>query len=265
MRVFYYPRVFLIARPALDLQGIEELLKEYDMKPEDWLRGADDSDAEGLVEVMGRLCYGSFGDRQGRIGAESYLRNIIQSGHGSVLEHANWSFFVAGASRGYAMQQVRHRAGFAYSQESTHFIRYEEGPSDKRSQEPGACLTGLEPSQAIVAYDSMKQALAAYELLWESIRTTFKEDAKVKKIVSGQARGVLPNGLESRIGITANARAFRHFCEMRGNRENCLEIRLVACQIFNILNAEAPAIFQGMRSEWGSDEYPIVVSKRHKV
>ena len=267
MRLFYEPKVILLARPELIPEGVDELLAEYGMEPGDWKRGNFDTDGEGLVEVMGRLCYGSFGDRQGRIGADAYLKNIISAGHGSVLEHSNWSFLVTGAGRGYTHQQVRHRAGFAYSQESTHFIKYHDGPSDKRTQEPGFCLTGFdtEESQAL-AIEGAKKSIEAYQKLWENLREQFGADAKVKKIVSGAARGLLPTGIESRIGITANARALRHFCEMRGSMENVLDIRLVAVQMLEILFKEAPAIFQGMEIQWDtSDGYPIVVSRRPKV
>ncbi len=217
MRLFYEPNVILIARPELVEDGVRALLNEYGMEMDDWERGMMDSDSEGLVEVMGRLCYGSFGERQGRVGAEAYLKNIISAGHGSVLEHANWSFLVSGASRGYTHQQVRHRAGWAYSQESTHFIKYSDEPSDKRTQEPGFCLTGFDDEESQrLAIEGAQQSILAYQKLWKNLRDQFGEDAKVKKIVSGAARGLLPTGIESRIGITANARALRHFMEMRG-------------------------------------------------
>jgi thymidylate synthase (FAD) len=259
MKIHYLPKTILIARPSISYVGVEQALAEYGMKLEDWKIKQDDQEGDLLVEFMGRLCYGSFGERQGRVGTESYMENILSSGHGSIMEHANWSFLIARCGRGYTHQQVRHRAGFAYSQESTHFIRYgEEG------QEPGICVTGISTELQTAFISASEKAIKAYEQLWKDIQATFPEGASVKKIVSGSARGILPNALESRIGITANARALRHFCEMRGTPNNTLEIRLVACQLASIMKIEASAMFQDfIFGENGG--YPTVISKYRKV
>src|SRR5207237_2922477 len=51
-----------------------------------------------------------------------YLENIKKQGHGSVLEHANYSLLVEGVSRSLTHELVRHRAGFAYSQLSQRYV-----------------------------------------------------------------------------------------------------------------------------------------------
>ena len=51
-----------------------------------------------------------------------YLDNIKKQGHGSVLEHANYSLLVEGVSRSLTHELVRHRAGFAYSQLSQRYV-----------------------------------------------------------------------------------------------------------------------------------------------
>jgi thymidylate synthase (FAD) len=265
MRIFTEPKVILVARPALVQEGITEVLAEYDAEPGDWNRGEGElSDGDGLAEFMGRMCYGSFGDRQGRVGGQAYFENVLTGGHGSVLEHACWSFVVTRASRGYTHQQVRHRAGWAYSQESQHFIRYSES-DEPGSQEAGACLTGIPPELSGMVQDWVKDAMLTYEILWAEIRRTFPPEAKAKKDVSGTARALLPAILESRIGITANARALRHFCELRGKRDNVLEIRLVAAQVARIMKQEAPAIFQDIEIGAADDGHPVVTSRWGKV
>ena len=57
-----------------------------------------------------------------------YLRNILKSGHGSVLEHANFTFLFHNVSRVFTHELVRHRAGAAYSQESMRFVRLTDIP-----------------------------------------------------------------------------------------------------------------------------------------
>ena len=51
-----------------------------------------------------------------------YLENIKKQGHGSVLEHANYSVLLEGVSRSLTHELVRHRAGFAYSQLSQRYV-----------------------------------------------------------------------------------------------------------------------------------------------
>src|SRR4030095_6478382 len=51
-----------------------------------------------------------------------YLENIKKQGHGSVLEHANYSILLEGVSRSLTHELVRHRAGFAYSQLSQRYV-----------------------------------------------------------------------------------------------------------------------------------------------
>jgi flavin-dependent thymidylate synthase len=81
------------------------------------------SDGERLAEFAGRLCYMSLGPDldmdghktiKGRVGNDKYLDNILQVKHGSVAEHAVWSFLFEGVSRSLTHELVRHRAGMSY-------------------------------------------------------------------------------------------------------------------------------------------------------
>src|SRR5438067_8061942 len=51
-----------------------------------------------------------------------YLENIKRQGHGSVLEHANYSLLLEGVSRSLTHELIRHRAGFSFSQLSQRFV-----------------------------------------------------------------------------------------------------------------------------------------------
>jgi thymidylate synthase ThyX len=69
-------------------------------------------------------CYLSFGEDAGMEGGHktipgrttnaSYLANILHTKHGSVLEHAVWSFLFEGVSRALTHELVRHRAGMGF-------------------------------------------------------------------------------------------------------------------------------------------------------
>lgn len=275
MRVFHAPKVILVARPVLVAEGIQELLAEYGLQPTDWKHGVFDEPGDQLPELMGRLCYGSFGPRQGRIGAFEYIENILEQGHGSVLEHANWSFVLVRGDRGLTHQVVRHRAGWAFSQESTHFIRYGLEPVPG-TVEAGACLTGLDDEESAVAIKAMESALEAYTALWKTTEERYKQQGLAqdqrktarKKAVCAAVRGLLPTALESRLGFTANSRALRHFLELRGAEDNVPSIRYMAAGILEIMKREAPATFGSYEALEGSDGHPVVVlgpSERRKV
>ncbi|HOM48996.1 MAG TPA: FAD-dependent thymidylate synthase, partial [Candidatus Hydrogenedentes bacterium] len=120
------PKVFLVGETRIVPEGLEQFL-EHVGAPE-WKSDAP-SDSELLCEVMGRLCYRSFSPglnpnvTRVREGNKPYLSNILQVGHGSVLEHASLNFIFADVSRVVTHELVRHRAGVAISQESLRFVR----------------------------------------------------------------------------------------------------------------------------------------------
>jgi thymidylate synthase ThyX len=103
------PEVFLIARPSVDVEGMRRYLES--VGGESWLelRTGDGAgplnSAEQLIEFAGRVCYRSWepglNPNVGRIRTDQreYFENILRSGHGSVLEHANYSFALRNVSR----------------------------------------------------------------------------------------------------------------------------------------------------------------------
>ncbi|HEV7528136.1 MAG TPA: FAD-dependent thymidylate synthase [Solirubrobacteraceae bacterium] len=103
------PQVFLIARPSIDVEGMRAYLA--DVGGESWLqrRLEESADApnggELVVEFGGRACYRSWEPglnpnvTKVRTDQREYFANILRSAHGSVLEHANYSFALRNVSR----------------------------------------------------------------------------------------------------------------------------------------------------------------------
>jgi thymidylate synthase ThyX len=101
------PEVFLIGRPQLDYDAIAAYLHE--VGGERWLERFDrdqlDNDSQNLAEFAGKMCYRSWEPglnpnvRRVRDDQVKYLENILASGHGSVLEHANFTFVLHNVSR----------------------------------------------------------------------------------------------------------------------------------------------------------------------
>jgi thymidylate synthase (FAD) len=249
------PTVFLIARPSVDLEGMRGYLE--DVGGESWLErrleeGGDElSGGETLVEFGGRACYRSWEPglnpnvTKVRTDQREYFANILRSGHGSVLEHANYSFALRNVSRVFTHEIVRHRAGSAFSQESLRYVRL----TDIGFRVPPALEPVREQVLAIVEQLEEFQVSAAAELEIDQEGVPFH----VKKEVTSALRRLAPLGLSTDIIWTANARTLRHVIEMRtaGGAEE--ELRLVFDEIARIMQAEAPYLFQDfVRQDDGS-------------
>jgi thymidylate synthase (FAD) len=236
-RIVTEPRVYLVGKSHLD----SDMLKAF-LDDEGMIFETDTNvDAEILAEAAGRVCYLSFG--KGRKSNAEYLENIIASHHGSVLEHVTWSFIITGISRSLTHELIRHRVGFAYSQESQRFV----DESDTRYVLPPLLQERPELKakweQAIDAAHQSYCALVEETERYVAERYPELEGTDRRKLVRQSARSVLPNACETKLFVTANARAWRHFVEMRGSIHADAEIRILAVAVAKILKEEAPHIF----------------------
>jgi len=236
MNIIHRPTVYLVGRQSLDQNQIDRFLADHHV--EHW---STDTSVPGdiLPEVAGRLCYMSFAKpRPG--GNQAYLTHIKEVGHGSVLEHSVWNFIITGVSRSFTHELVRHRAGFGYSQLSQRYV--DESVAD--FVEPD-CIAD-DPQCHEVWLAAVRQAQDAYVQLVARLQEKFGEiqDRTLRRKMARQAaRSVLPNATETKIFVTANARALRHFVELRCNEHAETEIREVAAQVLEILRKEAPNVF----------------------
>lgn len=232
------PRVYLVGRQNIDSAAVDRFLADEGAS---WATDTEVG-AERLVEISGRLCYMSYG--KGRKSNAEYIGHILSVGHGSVLEHAVYNFVITGVSRSFTHELVRHRAGFGYSQLSQRYV----DESDTDFVEPG-CIAE-DPALHALWVEAVGAAHAAYVKLVDGLAAKFADvDDKTlrRKMARQAARSVLPNATETKIFVTANARAWRHFIELRCNEHAETEIRIVAGMILQALQAEAPNIFGDYR------------------
>jgi thymidylate synthase (FAD) len=235
------PQVFLIARPALDADGLRGYLEAVGGAA--WLdRRAGHRAAETLVEFAGRACYRSWEPglnpnvTRVREDQGEYLDNVLASGHGSVLEHVSYTFAFRDVSRVFTHELVRHRAGSAFSQESLRYVRLSEiGFRIPPALEP------LRPQVvAIVEQLEELQASAAAALGLDDDGVPFA----VKKEATSALRRLAPIGLSTDIVWTANVRTLRHVVAVRTAPAAEEELRLVFDAVARLMVAEAPALFQ---------------------
>ncbi len=236
MKIISEPTVYLVGRQSVDDAEIERFLADHDVSH--W---STDTEVAGqkLAEIAGRLCYMSFAKpRPG--GNAAYLDRIMSVRHGSVLEHCVFNFIFTGVSRSFTHELVRHRAGFGYSQLSQRYV--DESTAD--FIEPP--IIAADPKLHELWHAAVEQASKAYVELVAGLERRFEnvEDKTLRRKLARQAaRSVLPNATETKIFVTANARALRHFIELRANEHAETEIRVVAAKCLEILKREAPNLF----------------------
>jgi thymidylate synthase (FAD) len=275
------PQVFLIAENTVNDTALHDYLKHIGAVGWTSKKGNRDGnvgrngqgpgDLREIIEVMGRGCYKSFGTdlnpnlTRVRESNEAYLENIINIGHGSVLEHGWVSFMICDTSRVVTHELVRHRAGTAISQESLRFLRLED--------------MGLWMPQA---YAGDADSTDIFEETWEYLELQYTRLIERAEAIEGQAfdslpfstkkyytsaaRRVLPIGVATNIGWSCNIRAARHIIEMRTDEHAEEEIRLVFNKIGDILKDKYPVLFSDYAIEvTGADNNKEWATIRRKV
>jgi thymidylate synthase (FAD) len=239
------PEAWLIAKTMIDREQVEKFLNaETDGEWLPRLHARNEAGIDFLPEFAGRLCYMSF-DGKGRKTNKEYLDHIREVGHGSVLEHSNLTVLFTGVSRSLSHELVRHRAGFAYSQLSQRYV----GEEHVRFVVPDGVRA--KPESYTVWRQAVGVCLHAYRQLTEQLSDLYKdvEDKTMrKKMARQEARSVLPNSTETKVVVTANARAWRHFLEMRASKPADTEIRRVAVEAHRLLVSAAPNLFGDYRA-----------------
>lgn len=219
-----------------------------------------DTDADGgqaLLEFAGRACYQSWSKPNPSTASNaSYLKHIIDVGHLSVLEHASVSLYITGISRSCAHELVRHRH-FSYSQLSQRYVP----ENDAQVVVP----PGLEddPELRQILLDAADASRAAYLELLARLEAKFADQPNAvlrRKQARQAARAVLPNDTETRIVVTGNYRAWRHFISVRASEHADVEIRRLAIACLRELAAVAPAVFADFEITVLSDGTEVATS-----
>ena len=254
------PEVFLIASSQVHKDGMDAYLEK--VGGTSWLERMNEAlapYAEMLIEFAGRLCYRSWEPGLNanvtkiREDRGEYLRNVLRSGHGSVLEHASFTFVIHNASRVLTAELNRHRAGVAISEQSLRFVRLDDLPFR------------LPPN---VSEDTQRRMTALVEHIEDQVRAMYDaegiataEDFATKKQITSAIRRVAPMGLGTELVWTANVRAIRHVLTMRSAAGAEEEIRVFARRLYELVHAEAPLLF----GDYAKDEDGSLITEFVKV
>ena len=156
---------------------------------------------------------------------EIWIRDAILHGYWSVLEHSVYTFSIEGISRVASHQLVRHRIA-SYTQMSHRFTK----PTDEYYRPvipPSAEKRGKE-----LIEQAYKQAYESYYKLLES------------GVPEEDARYVLPNGVNTNIVVTMNARELYNFFSLRLCSRAQWEIRSIAWKMLEEVKKVHPHLFK---------------------
>jgi thymidylate synthase (FAD) len=203
-----------------------------------WSTDADGGEA--LAEFAGRACYQSWKKPNPATATNAgYINHIIEVGHLSVLEHGSVSFYMTGLSRSLTHELIRHRH-FSYSQLSQRYVPEKSAAMvepDVIAEDPELHAKFLEAAQA--AQDAYNELLAGLEKKFADVKSATLR----KKQARQAARAILPNATETRIVVTGNYRAWRHFIAMRATEHADVEIRALAIECLRQLQKAASSVF----------------------
>ena len=239
------------------LLRVQLIAKTEFLAPPDvpWSTDADGGPA--LVEFAGRACYQSWSKPNPRTATNAgYIQHIIDVGHFSVLEHASVSFYITGISRSCTHELIRHRH-FSYSQLSQRYV-----PADDAEV---VLPPGLEddPELQELFLAAADASRAAYTELLAKLEAKLADvpNATLRRKQARQAaRAVLPNATETRVVVTGNYRAWRHFIAMRASEHADVEIRRLAIACLRQLTEVAPTVFADFEISTMADGSEVATS-----
>jgi thymidylate synthase (FAD) len=220
-----------------------------------------DTDADGgqaLAEFAGRACYQSWNKPNPTTATNAgYLRHILEVGHLSVLEHGTVTFYLSGVSRSFTHELIRHRH-FSYSQLSQRYVP----ERDAAMVEPEIIAEDPELHKRFLA--AAEASVRAYAELLEGLEAKLADSGAGptlrRKQARQAARAVLPNATETRIVVTGNYRAWRHFIAMRASEHADVEIREIAVACLRELQRVAPNVFDDFSINRLSDGSEVAAS-----
>src|SRR3954469_18212868 len=152
---------------------------------------------------------------------QKLIAGVIESGHGSTIEHVVFTFGISGVSRTLSHQLVRHRAGVAFDQQSQRYVKFKGAAT----MLPTTIAEG-DPDLLNRYEEQVDGALGLYgELL----------DAGVP---GEDARFVFPNATRTNLVMTTNLRALIHMSGLRLCTMAQWEIR----RLFQLIRHEVFAV-----------------------
>ena len=246
---------------------------------------------ELVIATAGKLCYSPSNiddlmEKQTDESIEKFVNMITSIGHGSVLEHASFTFAIEGVSRSLTHQLVRHRIA-SYSQQSQRYVKETQFdyiiPQDIKNNTIIEQMYKNHMEDSQVMYDDIVDRLIydyiynedKYEKiidihlnklkinkdefdLWKKenkfkdeflllLKTDYKKLYLVlEKKAIENARYVFPNACETKIVCTMNLRSLINFCNHRCCRRAQEEINKLAWAMVGEVEKISPLLAKSL-------------------
>lgn len=267
-------KIFNIAQTVVDREAVRQWL-DY-VGAENFVI-PDETTASNpalLIALAAKRCYMSFEPglnpnvTKVRENMVKYIDNILASGHGSVLEHSVYSFAMEGVSRVFTAEMNRHRAGWAISEGSLRYIRFDKDipwwipTSLQINGDDDPDLAERKRKSLMVfrdAFGHQEECYAELLKIWDM--ESGHHNFHYKKVVTSCLRRIIGLGVATGGVWTGNIRALRHVITMRASEAAEEEMLHVFQRIARMMFEKEPLLFgdfsEGPNGEW-SPEYKKV-------
>lgn len=211
-------------------------------------------DPERVVAAAAKLCYSNAEIDTLMAGltpekSRDFVRMLASMGHESPTEHVNFTFAIEGVSRSLLAQITRHRIA-SFSVQSQRYVRldafdYVTPPEVAGDEEALAAFRQAMDNQA-AEYHRIAALLKDGHIrrLMQQGMSEAEATKKAEKMAIEDARFVLPNACTTKMIVTMNARSLKNFFRHRCCNRAQWEIRDLAEQMFRLVYAVAPALFE---------------------
>lgn len=191
-----------------------------------------------IIERAGRTCYKSE-ERIKEGSARNFVKNILEHGHETVIEHATASIrFIT--NRGVTHELVRHRL-CSFCQESTRYVRYGN-------------IEFIKP----VWWNDEKYDENRRQIWIKAMENA--EKSYIEALQAGdkpeQAREMLPHSLKTEIIVTANLREWRHLFDLRCSSYSHPQIRMLMRSCLKGFAQEIPVVFDNLITKFEATPKP---------
>ena len=192
------------------------------------------ADPEQNVVAAIRQCYSSVGaeelkEKTTEEVKKRLIKQVIESGHTSTLEHATFTFSIDGVSRVTEIHLIRHRIA-SFSIQSGRYVKR----GDAAYRIPPAIKELKEKNKKL--YEKYLKHLDNSQELYNELL-----DAEIK---AEDARFCQPQSVQVKIVMSMNARELLHFFSVRSCNRAQWEIREIAKQMLDLVKEVAPNIFE---------------------
>jgi thymidylate synthase (FAD) len=125
----------------------------------------------------------------------------MESGHGSTIEHVNFTFAISGVTRTLSHQLVRHRAGTAFDQQSQRYVSFKKRDNFTI---PDSITKGDLPDDLAGRFQqAIDDNLDLYGQLLQA------------EVPAEDARFIFPNAMQTNLIMTVNLRQLIHMSGLR--------------------------------------------------